>query len=116
MSNPIIPETLPIVWPDSPRTRRNHPASSHEAADATAPIVAASQAAIAALFENENHPMTAVEVERKARFEYGLPYSESRIRSTLPELETLGVLVRDGFVRRDGDKRRRQLWTLKAAA
>lgn len=101
-----------ITEDDTARVRAGDPVSSHEAADATQTIVAASQRAVAGIFENEGVPMTAVEVESKALYQYGLAYSPSRVRSTLPELEEAGVLVRDGFVRRDGDKRRRTLWKL----
>lgn len=108
-------ETLPL-WPDdAPRARKSDPVTSHEAADATAGSVMASQRAVAWIFENEEHPMTAVEVEHKARL-YALPYSESRVRSCLSELVELGVLERDGFIRRKGDVRRRQLWRMKEVA
>lgn len=105
----------PLIFPDdSPRARRTDPVTSHEAADATAHAVAASQRAVANIFENENRPLTARDVEQ-LRFVYGLPYSESRLRSAVAELGRLGVLEVEGFVRREGDKRRRQLWKLVAA-
>lgn len=111
-SHMVRDEVAPMLWPDdSPRVRASDPVSSHEAADATSGSVAASQLAVARIFENENKPMTALEVEQKAT-QYGLPYSVSRVRSCLSELEARGALVRDGFVRREGDKRRRQLWAL----
>lgn len=106
---------MSMVFPGSPRVRRTDPASAHEAADATAGSVFESQRAVAWIFENEERPLTAIEVEYKAHIQ-GLPWSDSRLRSCLPELEELGVLERDGFVRRDGDKRRRQLWKLKDVA
>lgn len=110
-TNNLMPSVLPD---DSPRARRTDPISSHEAADATAGIVQESQRAVARLFRNAIHPMTALEVEERAAA-WHLPYSPSRIRSTLPELEAKGVLARDGFVRREGDKRQRQLWKLVTA-
>lgn len=106
---------MDLIYPDSPRVRRADPISSHEAADATQHSVAASQAAVAWIFENEEKAMTALEVEYKAHI-YALPYSDSRVRSCLPELEEMGVLERDGFIRREGDKRRRQLWRMKEVA
>jgi hypothetical protein len=96
--------TLPMVFPGSPRVRRTDPVTSSEAADATEHTVWASHQAVLHIL---THPMTALEVETAAT---GLPFSASRIRSALPELAELGFVVRDGFVRRDGDKRRRQLW------
>lgn len=95
--------------------RTGDPESSAEAADASADSVMASQRAVAWIFENEEHPMTAIEVENKARM-YALPYSDSRVRSCLSELVGLGVLERDGFIRRPGDARRRQLWRMKEVA
>lgn len=96
--------TLPMVFPNAPRVRKSGPSSSHEAADATEHAVWASHQTVLQLL---THPMTALEVEDAAE---GSPFARSRIRSALPELESCGLVVRDGFVRRDGDKRRRQLW------
>lgn len=110
-THPTLP---PTIGEDSPRARRTDPISSHEAADATAGIVAESQRAVARLFRNAIHPMTALEVEERAAA-WHLPYSPSRIRSALPELAEKGVLERAGFVRREGDKRKRQLWKLVTA-
>lgn len=97
-----------------PRVRLDDPITSHEAADATEASVAASQRAVAAIFARAGRPLTAVDVEAYADV-WHVPYSPSRLRSALPELEELGVLVRDGFVRREGDARRRQLWRQVAA-
>lgn len=113
MSTNILPHNVPILFPnDTPRARATDPTSSHEAADATTSIVQASQRAVAAIFEQQAKPLTEKEVEQLGIFRYGLPYSESRLRSACSELETLGILKRDGFIRRPGNARRRQLWTL----
>ncbi len=117
MSTPILPHNVPILFPDdSPRVRATDPVSSHEAADATASIVQASQRAVAEIFEKQGKPLTEKEVEQLGIFTYGLPYSESRLRSACSELEKLGILRRGDFRRLPGEKRRRQLWTLAGAA
>lgn len=104
-------DLLPIVWPDSPRARRTDPLSSHEAADATASKVWASQQATLEIMRAHGKPMTANQIEKIADAR-GLPFSPSRMRSTPSELVTLGFVERDGFIRREGDSRR-QLWKLK---
>lgn len=103
--------TLPIVFPDdSPRARRSDPISSHEAADATAGSVWASQQAALDIMRAHGKPMTALQIEQIAAARE-LPYSPSRMRSTLSELVELGSVERDGFTAPPRG-RRRQLWRL----
>lgn len=104
-------DTLPIVWPDSPRARRTDPLSSHEAADATAPHVWESQEAALAILEMWGKPVTALQLEEISAAR-GVAFSAARMRSTLSELEEKGLVVRDGFAKPPRG-RKRQLWKLK---
>lgn len=105
-------ETLPLIFPDDrPRARRSDPVSSHEAADATAPHVMASQDATLRILEMWGKPLTALQLE-EISVSRGLPFSVSRMRSTLSELEELGCVERDGFTSPPRGQRRRQLWRL----
>lgn len=102
----------PMIFPDdTPRARRSDPASSHEAADATASLIGPSHRLVERILEDHGKPMTPLEVEQAAVNLYGWTASVNRVRSALPELEHVRT-ERRGFVRRPGDKRRRQLWGL----
>jgi len=101
--------TIPLIFPgDSPRVRASDPVSSHEAADASASSVWASQQATLSIMDAHGKPITALQVEGVADIRE-LPFSASRMRSTLSELETLGLVERAGFTSPPRG-RRRQLW------
>lgn len=103
--------TLPIVFPDdAPRARATDPITSHEAADAAAGSVWASQQAALAIIEAHGKPITALQVEGVAQIRE-LPFSSSRMRSALPELEKKDLVERAGFTSPPRG-RRRQLWAL----
>jgi len=104
--------SIPILSPhDTPRARRNDVISSHEAADATTHLRLESHRLVERILTDAGRSLTALEVESAAMFQYGWEHSAVRIRTALTELEGV-VTVRDGFIRRPGDTRRRQLWTL----
>jgi hypothetical protein len=108
-----MPFPPPMIFgTDTPRVGLNDPISAHEAADATAHLVAPSHRLVERILEDHGKPMTPLEVEQAAVYKYGWDKSTNRIRSALPELEHERT-VRYGFVRRAGDTRRRQLWGLK---
>ena len=108
-----MPFDPPMIFPgDTPRVRKSDPLSSHEAADATTTLVGPSHRLVEHILEgNLGKPMTALEVEQAAVFKHGWPHSVNRIRSALPELEGVRT-VRRGFIRREGEPRKRQLWGL----
>lgn len=103
--------TIPLIFPDdSPRVRASDPVSSHEAADASAGAVWASQQATLKILEMWGKPVTALQLEDIAEARE-LPFSRSRMRSTPSELEELGLVERIGFTSPPRG-RRRQLWAL----
>lgn len=103
--------TLPMIFPDdTARARKSDPISSHEAADATADSVWASQQAALDIMRAHGKPMTALQVEQIAAARE-LPHSSSRMRSTLSELDAKGLVERVGFTKPPRG-RKRQLWDL----
>lgn len=96
----------------APRFRRTDPESSAEAADSTAHLLTESHRLVERILTDSHRSLTQLEIEQTAVNQYGWQHSLSRIRSAVSELEGVAT-VRDGFVRRDGDKRRRQLWAIK---
>lgn len=110
---------MTAVWPhDSARARRTDRATSHEAADATAPKVAQSQAAV-------RHALTYATVNGRPAIidpdiaviarQLGYHYSDSRLRTARRELEDMGVVVEAGSTVPKGH-RRMTLWKLKETA
>ena len=94
-----------------PRARKNDVITSHEAAESTAHLVAESHRLVETILQDSNQPLTPIQIEEAAINQYGWANSRNRIRSSLPELEGTRT-QRVGFIRRPGDKRRRQLWAL----
>ncbi|GGD33343.1 hypothetical protein GCM10010915_12160 [Microbacterium faecale] len=95
---------------DAAAARASDPVTSHEAAEAASDHVWESQQATLAIIEAHGKPITALQVEGVAQVRE-LPFSSSRMRSTLPELEKKGFVVRAGFTSPPRG-RRRTLWAL----
>lgn len=107
---PIIGSTLGI---DSPRARKTDPITSQEAADATAGIVAHSQAAVLSTLATVG-PLSDVEVVDWLGYR-GEHLSDSRIRSARSELVGMGLVEFSGYyhLRTTGTRaRRHQVWML----
>lgn len=88
--------------------RRRDPITSHEAARDAGKVEQASQAAVLQLMRMIGHAVTAEDLEDFAQLA-ALPYSRSRVRSALPELESMNKTRRAGFFR-PPNARRRTLW------
>lgn len=98
-----VPQILPD---DAPRVRKTDPLPSHEAADATAGSVAASQVAVLDVLATALMPVTDAEIVGylKGRF------SPSRIRSARHELEEQGRVRCAGVVKPPGHRTRCRTW------
>lgn len=95
-----------MVFPDSPRVRKNDPTTSHEAADSNnVPL-------------SHKQVLFFLSVQRAAQFEAEQSYhgqlSPSRIRSAFSELETLGKVRRTDQYRLTPSGRRAQVWEIDA--
>jgi hypothetical protein len=104
------------IWPgDSPRARTTDRLTSHEAADATAPHIAASQAAVRHVLSSAPLagaiPLTDVEIARYAA-ELGYRFSDSRLRTARRELEDMGIVESAGTVKPSGSRTRFTVWKL----
>jgi hypothetical protein len=106
--------STPTVWPDSPRVRVTDPVTSHEAADATTSVVAASQAAVAHILTDAGKSLTHEEIIQRGRWQYGYRFSDSRFRTATKELVDMGRVVNDGITRLEGHRIRQTLWKLAA--
>ena len=94
--------------------RATDPVSSHEAAEQASTHVWESQQAALAILEMWGKPVTALQLEEIAAAR-GVAFSAARMRSTLSELESKGLVKREGFTS-PPTGRRRQLWRLVGRA
>lgn len=93
---PLFDELPQIVMEDdTARTRKTDPVESHEAADSISKGARADSKAAVLKHIRDHAPYCAVESWRIERDLGGRPYSPSRLRTALAELE------RDGLVRRN---------------
>lgn len=95
-----------MVFPDSPRVRKNDPVSSHEAADSNNVPLSHKQI----LFFLSVQPAAQFEAEMSYRGQL----SPSRIRSAFSELEALGKVRRTDEYRKTPSGRRAQVWEVVA--
>lgn len=84
MSNPIMPEQLPLVFPDSPDTRRTDPTTSHIAADRAVKKTPV-KLAIERVLTDTSRPLTADQIWSHLRNYYGVYCSKERVRTVLNE-------------------------------
>ncbi len=102
--------------PEGARTRRTDPLTSHAAGDVTEGKVAASQHAVARILEDANEPLTDEQIATKARWDYGMRFSESRLRTARHELVEQGVVIDVGTVKPAGHRSRMTVWKIKDAS
>lgn len=93
---------------DTAAARATDPVTSHEAAEVASGHVWESQQVALHMLRDHGKPMTALQLEQLAAVR-GVPFSASRMRSTLPELEEKNLVRRAGFAK-PARGRRRQLW------
>lgn len=91
---------------DSPRARATDPTTSHEAADATADKVAASEEAVYGVLLDALMPLTDEEIHSYLKHEY----SPSRVRSARRDLERKGRIHSTGTVTPPGKRTRCRTW------
>lgn len=84
-----------VMEDDTARTRKTDPIESHQAADSISKGARADSKAVVLKHIEEHAPYCAVESWRIERDLGGRPYSPSRLRTALAELE------REGLVRRN---------------
>ena len=92
--------------------RTSHPITSRVAADRAKTVQGESHRMVERILADHDGPMTGQDVVTAGVWLYHWGGSESRLRTALVELEEIGRTRRAGFVRREGDRQKRQLWEL----
>ena len=96
MSLPMMPEQLPLVFPDSPDTRRTDPTTSHIAADRAVKKTPV-KLAIERVLTDTSRPLTADQIWSHLRNYYGVYCSKERVRTVLNEGAGKCARVKDRF-------------------
>lgn len=104
-----ITESVPMVFPDSPRVRRTDPVSSHEAADSNN-VPLSHRLVLQAIDMAGKRGLTQAQAEAWLRGQL----SPSRVRTAFSELEVLGKVRRTDEYRKTPSGRRAQVWEVVA--
>ena len=95
---PILPHTLPTIYPDdTARVRATDPATSHLAGDKTAHTRIPTKLAIERVLTDTTIGLTADEIWHRLRNHYGFYCSKERVRTVLNEGAGLSKRTRDRF-------------------
>lgn len=85
MSNPMMPDHIPTIYPDdSPRVRRTDPITAHQAADRAVKRTPV-KLAIERVLADTTIGLTADEIWHRLRNHYGFYCSKERVRTVLNE-------------------------------
>lgn len=85
MSNPMMPDNIPTIYPDdSARVRRTDPITAHQAADRAVKRTPV-KLAIERVLNDTTIGLTADEIWHRLRNHYGFYCSKERVRTVLNE-------------------------------